>query len=67
MNNDKNAWLEYEAQQLVGREEQEALMLAADQWEDIQKLKQYINKLEAERDYYQEASSFAGVPNTPQP
>ena len=35
--------------------------------EDMHILKQYIEKLEAERDYYQSASEFAGVPNTPRP
>ena len=34
---------------------------------EIRSLKRYIFLLEAERDYYQSASEFAGVPNTPRP
>ena len=35
--------------------------------EDMKILKEYIAKLEAERDYYQYSSTFAGVSNTPIP
>ena len=45
----------------------EALEAEGDKYEDINLLKEYINRLEAERDYYQAASEFAGVPNTPRP
>lgn len=45
----------------------EALEGGGDEYEDINRLKEYINRLEAERDYYQGASAFAGVPNTPRP
>ena len=45
----------------------EALEGAGDMYEDINRLKEYINRLESERDYYQCASEFAGVPNTPRP
>lgn len=37
------------------------------QGEDLVMLKEYINRLEAERDYYRESSSFDGVPDTPKP
>lgn len=55
-------WEEYEREEVV-----ETLHFEADRWEDMHRLKQYINRLEAERDYYQNASEFAGVPNTPKP
>ena len=45
----------------------EAVEREGDSYEDLNRLKAYINRLEAERDYYQAASKFAGVPNTPRP
>ena len=41
--------------------------LYSDSVKRLRILKEYILKLEAERDYYQQASHFAGVPNTPRP
>ena len=35
--------------------------------EENRKLREYIRKVEAERDYYQDASVFGGVPNTARP
>lgn len=60
--NDWEGYEEYERER--GRE---VLHMEADRWEDIQRLKEYINRLEAERDYYQNASEFAGVANLQQP
>mgnify|MGYP000212042396 CR=1 FL=1 len=40
---------------------------SGDGYDDLTLLKQYIQRLEAERDYYMQSSKFAGVPNTPKP
>ena len=65
MANDKFA--KEECGRLAGEAAREVLSAEGDHWEDIQLLKEYINRLEAERDYYQRSSEFAGVPNTPRP
>ena len=63
--NEQDNWAGYEEyEREVARE---ALHIEADQWEDIQQLKQYINRLEAERDYYFDSSEFAGVPKLRRP